>query len=100
MSQTIFYPVDLHVHSRYSDGLFSPEELAARAVRAGIRQMALCDHDTLEGIQPMKRAVAARLPPAAFVAVARASQKEIRCTRSFDLYGSQRKGTGGIGGIE
>ena len=63
MSHTIFYPVDLHVHSRYSDGLFSPEELAARAVRAGIRQMALCDHDTLEGIQPMKRAVAASLLP-------------------------------------
>ena len=63
MSQTIFYPVDLHVHSRYSDGLFSPEELAARAVRAGIRQMALCDHDTLEGIQPMKRAAAASLLP-------------------------------------
>ena len=31
MSQTIAYPVDLHVHSRYSDGLFSPEELAASA---------------------------------------------------------------------
>ena len=38
MSQTIAYPVDLHVHSRYSDGLFSPEELAARAVRGGIGQ--------------------------------------------------------------
>ena len=63
MSQTIAYPVDLHVHSRYSDGLFSPEELAARAVRGGIGQIALCDHDTLEGIQPMKRAVAARLLP-------------------------------------
>mgnify|MGYP002538362432 FL=1 len=63
MSQTIAYPVDLHVHSRFSDGLFSPEELAARAVRAGIRQMALCDHDTLEGIQPMKRAAAASLLP-------------------------------------
>lgn len=63
MSQTIAYPVDLHVHSRYSDGLFSPEELAARAVRSGVRRLALCDHDTLEGIQPMKRAVAASLLP-------------------------------------
>lgn len=42
---------------------FQPEELAARAVRGGIGQIALCDHDTLEGIQPMKRAVAARLLP-------------------------------------
>ncbi len=41
MSQTIAYPVDLHVHSRYSDGLFSPEELPARAVRGGIGQIAL-----------------------------------------------------------
>ena len=34
MSQTIAYPVDLHVHSRYSDGLFSPEELAALLAEA------------------------------------------------------------------
>lgn len=41
--------VDLHVHSHYSDGRFTPDELAARAVHNRVVAMAITDHDTLNG---------------------------------------------------
>lgn len=50
--------IDLHVHSAYSDGLFSPASLCALAVQKQIRLIALCDHDTTEGLEPMAVAVA------------------------------------------
>lgn len=42
--------VDLHVHSNASDGTFSPEEVVKLAARAGLRAIALTDHDTTAGI--------------------------------------------------
>jgi len=42
---------DLHLHSRFSDGTFAPEEIAERAQRAGLRAIALTDHDTIEGCE-------------------------------------------------
>lgn len=42
--------VDLHVHSTASDGSLSPEAVVRRAVAAGLRAIALTDHDTLAGI--------------------------------------------------
>lgn len=42
--------IDLHVHSTASDGSFSPEVVVKRAVAAGLRAIALTDHDTLAGI--------------------------------------------------
>ena len=48
--------VDLHAHSRYSDGVLSPDELCALAVRKGITVLALSDHDTTEGLAPMQAA--------------------------------------------
>ena len=44
--------VDLHVHSNYSDGTFSPEELVKLAVRQGLSAFALTDHDTASGVDP------------------------------------------------
>ena len=41
--------LDLHVHSYYSDGSLSPEELAVRAVRNNVVALAITDHDTLSG---------------------------------------------------
>ncbi|CAM5588358.1 PHP domain-containing protein (plasmid) [Streptomyces viridifaciens] len=38
--------VDLHLHSRASDGDFAPEELAQRAVAAGVAVASCTDHDT------------------------------------------------------
>lgn len=42
--------VDLHVHSTYSDGTFSPAELIENAKDIGLAAMALTDHDTTDGI--------------------------------------------------
>ena len=41
--------VDLHVHSSYSDGSNSIEELIKNIKTAGIKMFALTDHDTIEG---------------------------------------------------
>lgn len=41
--------IDLHTHSTASDGLYSPAELVRRAHRAGLRVLALTDHDTTDG---------------------------------------------------
>jgi predicted metal-dependent phosphoesterase TrpH len=47
--------VDLHAHSRVSDGSYPPEDLVTEAFRVGLSAMALTDHDTTEGLD---RAVA------------------------------------------
>lgn len=44
---------DLHLHTRYSDGTFTPEELARRAQEQGLSAVALTDHDTFEGCDEM-----------------------------------------------
>src|SRR5881394_2697908 len=40
---------DLHLHTFFSDGTYSPEELVARASQGGFSAMSLTDHDTVEG---------------------------------------------------
>ncbi|MSU34347.1 MAG: PHP domain-containing protein [Pedosphaera sp.] len=47
---------DLHLHTRYSDGTFTPEELASRAQQQGLSAVALTDHDTFEGCDEMAEA--------------------------------------------
>ena len=42
--------VDLHTHSHCSDGSLAPGELVERAAAAGVRMLALTDHDTLAGL--------------------------------------------------
>lgn len=42
--------IDLHTHSTASDGSDTPSQLVARAARAGLRAVALTDHDTIEGL--------------------------------------------------
>lgn len=41
---------DLHCHSTASDGVLSPTELVYRAYVQGVNVLALCDHDTIAGI--------------------------------------------------
>ena len=42
--------IDLHSHSRYSDGSLSPTELVALAAKAGVKALALTDHDSVSGV--------------------------------------------------
>lgn len=42
--------IDLHTHSTASDGTCSPAELVTLAASAGIKVLALTDHDTLSGV--------------------------------------------------
>ena len=41
---------DLHVHSTYSDGAYTPAEIVSLAGRSGLTAVALTDHDTLDGV--------------------------------------------------
>jgi len=47
---------DLHLHTNFSDGTFTPEELTAHGHRLGFRALALSDHDTVEGCARMAAA--------------------------------------------
>ena len=40
---------DLHLHTLYSDGTFTPQELVAHARAEGLAAIALTDHDTVDG---------------------------------------------------
>lgn len=41
--------ISLHAHSRFSDGEFSPTQLAQKLHKAGLRHVALTDHDNVQG---------------------------------------------------
>lgn len=42
--------IDLHTHSLRSDGAYEPAEVVRMAAAAGVRVLALSDHDTLDGV--------------------------------------------------
>ena len=58
------YPsrVDLHTHSRRSDGILEPWALVEAAAAAGVRILALGDHDTLAGVRELRSPGAPALP--------------------------------------
>ena len=43
-------PSDLHMHTTFSDGKLTPEELVAAAKTAGLNYIAITDHDTVGGV--------------------------------------------------
>ncbi|MBI5150872.1 MAG: PHP domain-containing protein [Candidatus Omnitrophica bacterium] len=45
-------PADLHIHTHYSDGTMSPQEVVQEAARVGLGCIAITDHDTVDGIGP------------------------------------------------
>jgi len=47
---------DLHLHSAFSDGTYTPEEVATEGLRHGFSTLALTDHDTIEGCERMAAA--------------------------------------------
>ncbi len=42
--------IDLHLHTRYSDGSLTPAEVVDLAHQAGVTAMAITDHDIVDGI--------------------------------------------------
>jgi predicted metal-dependent phosphoesterase TrpH len=56
---------DLHLHTQFSDGTFSPEELVAQARLHDLSAVALTDHDTVEGCD--RAAVASRAAGIEFI---------------------------------
>lgn len=50
--------IDLHVHSKASDGIFTPSELVVMAQKAGLYAIALSDHDSVDGIDEAVNAAA------------------------------------------
>ena len=55
--------VDLHAHTCRSDGLLEPSALVAAAAAAGVRTLAITDHDTLAGYRDLVAPGAGPLPP-------------------------------------
>lgn len=46
---------DLHTHTTFSDGTCTPAELIERAIRAGLKAIAITDHDSVAGIEPARQ---------------------------------------------
>lgn len=51
---------DLHTHSVYSDGTYTPEQLLDAAVEAGLSALALTDHNTVAGLNDFAAAAQGR----------------------------------------
>jgi predicted metal-dependent phosphoesterase TrpH len=50
-----FGRVDLHLHTTFSDGTYSPVEVVDLARRSGLSAIAITDHDTIDGYAPTKQ---------------------------------------------
>ncbi len=48
------FRADLHCHTNYSDGTFSPEELIAHACSIGLSGLSITDHDTISAYKEAK----------------------------------------------
>lgn len=51
---------DLHTHSIYSDGTWTPAQLIDEAERIGLGAIALCDHNTVDGLPAFMAAARGR----------------------------------------
>lgn len=47
---------DLHIHTFFSDSTDSPEQVVAKLVKAELACCAITDHDTIEGVEPVRQA--------------------------------------------
>ncbi|WP_130804284.1 PHP domain-containing protein [Acinetobacter ihumii] len=51
--------IDLHTHSNISDGTLSPDALVTLAVECGLHTLALTDHDTMDGVDLIRKSAQA-----------------------------------------
>lgn len=49
-------PIDLHIHSNYSDGTLSPEEIVEKAKQHNLVAISITDHDTTAAVPEAKKA--------------------------------------------
>jgi predicted metal-dependent phosphoesterase TrpH len=54
--------IDLHCHTRRSDGILEPGDLVRAAAEAGVRTLAISDHDSLAAFRELTAPGAAPLP--------------------------------------
>ncbi len=47
--------IDLHTHTKYSDGDLSPDELVRLAIEKRVDTLAITDHDTIDGIKQIDK---------------------------------------------
>ena len=52
---------DLHLHTVYSDGVYTPETLVAAALEQDLRTIALTDHDSADGVEEHSEEIDASL---------------------------------------
>ena len=55
--------IDLHIHTTYSDGVFSPEKVVDAAIDAGLYAIAITDHDNVLSY-PIAKAYLDKIQPA------------------------------------
>lgn len=46
---------DLHIHTTFSDGTLTPAEIVREAKKAGLKTIAITDHDVVDGIEEARR---------------------------------------------
>jgi len=49
-----FEKADLHIHTKCSDGICTPEEIVEKAAAAGLKAISITDHDSVAGIDKAK----------------------------------------------
>jgi len=49
-------PADLHIHSTFSDGTDTPEEIVKKAAVGGLTVISITDHDNIDAIKPAIKA--------------------------------------------
>ena len=53
--------IDLHAHTTFSDGTMSPESLVRHAMAKKLAALAITDHDSVDALDPARRAADATL---------------------------------------
>ena len=71
--------IDMHLHTDYSDGLLSPKQMVEYCFAKGIDEMAITDHDTVEGIFEAKSEPTSALDPELVGEVLQVSHRQTVC---------------------
>ncbi|NLB87769.1 MAG: PHP domain-containing protein, partial [Syntrophomonadaceae bacterium] len=49
---------DLHIHTKASDGILSPEEVIDKSISIGLAGISITDHDTVDGLEAAEKYLA------------------------------------------